>query len=356
MAYLSILDGIRTIAVLLVVVCHLVLQLTAGAEPAYYSVRAMGHLGVAIFFVHTTLVLMGSLKRHGPAPIPFYVRRVFRIYPLAIAIVSFIALMQLTSPNPMDLGRLLSNLFLVQNLTGDQPYIGPLWSLPYEVQMYLCLPLLYAVTCTRRPVLWSAMLYVAAIVLAAADTGNLAHFHVPATSPSLLRYVPCFIPGALAFVLAGRIPQVLPPFGLGLVLTAIVVLAPWLVAIGAPETLVMWAVCLVLGLTIPACRELTSQPIARATKTVATYSYGVYLTHVFALGAIEGLMPGPAIVQWAAMLILLPGLAYICYHGIEKRGVALGARLAERLSARPSGSAVRPARRPSMRQKRKSIS
>jgi hypothetical protein len=34
------------------------------------------------------------------------------------------------------------------------------------------------------------------------------------------------------------------------------------------------------------------------------------------------------------MLILLPGLAYICYHGIEKRGIALGERLAAPCSQR----------------------
>jgi hypothetical protein len=77
-AYSANLDGIRTIAVLLVVVSHLVLQLTNGGEPAFYSVRTMGRVGVAIFFVHTTLVLMASLARHGPAAIPFHVRSTSR--------------------------------------------------------------------------------------------------------------------------------------------------------------------------------------------------------------------------------------------------------------------------------------
>jgi hypothetical protein len=33
------------------------------------------------------------------------------------------------------------------------------------------------------------------------------------------------------------------------------------------------------------------------------------------------------------MLVLLPGLAYICYHGIEKRGIAFGSRLAAGLAS-----------------------
>jgi peptidoglycan/LPS O-acetylase OafA/YrhL len=331
MAHLSVLDGVRAVAVLLVVVCHLLLQVIGG-DPAYYSIHAMGHLGVAIFFVHTTLVLMGSLARNGSAVIPFYVRRLFRIYPLAITVVLFIALLQLAGSSPIDVGRLLSNVFLVQNLTGDQPYIGPLWSLPYEVQMYLVLPLLYAViTRTKRPVLWCATLYVGTVVIAASDAGNLAHFHVPTVTAPLIRFAPCFTAGALAYALSGRMPKVLHPAWVATVLAAGIALVPCLVGIGAPETPLMWALCLLLAIVIPASREVAYQPLARATKTIATYSYGVYLTHVFALGAIDGLMPGPAIVQWAAMLILLPGLAYICYHGIEKRGLALGMRLAARL-------------------------
>jgi hypothetical protein len=127
-AYLTNLDGIRTIAVLLVVVSHLLLQLTNGGEPAFYSFRTMGRVGVAIFFVHTTLVLMASLARHGPTAIPFYVRRIFRIYPLSVAVVLFFALLQWLSHMPTDTGELLSNLFLVQNLTGDASLPRPLYA------------------------------------------------------------------------------------------------------------------------------------------------------------------------------------------------------------------------------------
>lgn len=337
MAYLSILDGVRTVAVLLVVACHLLLHMNAQVEPSNYSFRTLGHLGVAIFFVHTTLVLMGSMQRHGSAPIPFYVRRIFRIYPLAVIIVLFFALLQLAIKQPIDVGKLGSNLFLVQNVMGYDSYYGPLWSLPYEVQMYLLLPILYAIiTRTKTPVLWCAVLYLASVTAALADTANIDRFHVPHTTASLIRYAPCFTAGALAFALSGRIKQVLSPLWLATILAVSIGLAPWLVGTGASETPLLWAICLVIAVVIPATREITFRPLATAAKTVATYSYGVYLTHVFAFAAIEGLMPGPPVVRWAAMLILLAGLPYVCYHGIEKRGVALGARIAGRLE-RSSG-------------------
>lgn len=328
MAYLSILDGVRATAVLLVVVSHLLLQITNGAEPSIYSYRTMGRVGVGIFFVHTTLVLMASLARHGSAPLPFYIRRVFRIYPLSVAIVLLFALLQFAAQVPIDKGKLLSNLLLVQNITGDTSFPRPLWSLPYEVQMYLVLPALYPLIKTRRPLMWASFLWTWSVIMALAlPSASLAY--------KLMQFVPCFLPGVLAFVISRRTQTEASPLLLfGLIIVAGVIGVPMLVASGLPEMPLLWGLCLVLGLTVPRSEELRNRHLVRGSGLVAKYSYGVYMTHVLALGAIDGLMPGPVIVQWAAMLILLPGLAYICYHCIEKRGVALGARLAARCALR----------------------
>ncbi|GAB3470691.1 hypothetical protein GCM10027321_41430 [Massilia terrae] len=327
MRYLSTLDGIRAVAVILVVVSHLILQLTDGAEPAFYSYRTMGRIGVAIFFVHTTLVLMMSLQRHGPAAIPFYIRRIFRIYPLAIVTVLFFALLQLGSI-PIDTGKLLSNLFLVQNITGYASLPRPLWSLPYELQMYLVLPALYHLARTQQPVLWAIALWLSATVLALLlPTQSLAH--------KLALYVPCFLPGFLAYLLAGRIRFELSSACLfAFIAIAGTVLIPMLVKIGFSEMPLFWVFCLAIGIIIPASDELQNRHIVRGASLVAKYSYGIYLTHVLAMGAIDGLVPGPKLVQWGAMLVLLIGLAYMSYHGIEKRGIALGMRLAERYASR----------------------
>lgn len=337
MTYLSTLDGIRAIAVSLVVLSHIILPLTAGKDLPAYNFHAMGHVGVAIFFVHTTLVLMASLERHGSATIPFYVRRLFRIYPLSVAIVLFIALMQLLLDLPINTGKFLSSLFLVQNITGYDSVVQPLWSLPYEVQMYVALPALYLVTRSRRPAMWIGMLCAASVCL-------MLSLNATSMAFKLLRYVPCFLPGVLAFVLTRRIKQSTSPFVLfGLIVVAGIIGVPMLVAIGVPEIPLMWILCLALALTIPICRQIENESIAKGAKLIAKYSYSVYLTHVFAIGAIEGLMPGPPIVQWAAMLIMLPGLAYVTYHGIEKHGIALGARLADRYATSATRKNLRSA-------------
>lgn len=328
MPYLTNLDGLRAIAVLLVVVSHLLLQLTDGGEPVLYSFRTMGRVGVAIFFVHTTLVLMASLERHGAAAFPFYIRRFFRIYPLSAVIVLFFSLLQFAAHLPIDTAKLLSNLFLVQNITGHASFPRPLWSLPYEVQMYLVLPVLYRLTRTQRPLMCAGLVYIWSILMAFMLPSDLL-------ASKLVLYVPCFLPGVLAFVLCRHAQaKTSPVFLFALIVIGGALGIPMLVAAGIPEMPLLWGLCITIGLTIPVSRQLKNGLFASSSHLIAKYSYGIYVTHVLALGAIDGLVPGPAIVQWAAMLILLPGLAYICYHGIEKHGVVLGARLATRLAER----------------------
>jgi peptidoglycan/LPS O-acetylase OafA/YrhL len=280
---------------------------------------------------------MMSLERHGSATIPFYVRRIFRIYPLSIVAVLFFALVQIGSTIPLDIGKLVSNLLLVQNITGDASLPMPLWSLPFEMQMYLVLPALYQITRTRRPAMW-------AVLLCAASTAFVLLLPTASLARKLALYVPCFLPGVLAFMLARRLQAKTNPAVLfGLIVAVGALGIPVLVAAGLPEMPLLWGLCLALALAIPVCRELQDGHLARGSNLIAKYSYGIYITHVLSLGAIDGLMPGPPIVQWAAMLILLPGLAYICYHGIEKRGIAWGERLAARLAsnAAPVSPAVR---------------
>ena len=157
---------------MLVVFCHFLangLNLDAGG---YMFPHNMGRLGVLMFFVHTSLVLMMSLERTTSGAVPstvilsFYIRRAFRIYPLSIVTVCSVALLRIpyerfqTFHKPTAL-ELLSNLTLTQNLTHARSVIGPLWSLPWEVQMYLCPPLVFLIVRRRRFTLLAALTAVA---------------------------------------------------------------------------------------------------------------------------------------------------------------------------------------------------
>src|SRR5438045_2701232 len=91
------LDILRSIAVLSVFLAH-ALQVVAGCKPHEYlaygiDTSSLGRIGVLIFFVHTSLVLLRSLERTGANLSGwsliryFYVRRAFRIYPLSSCLI-----------------------------------------------------------------------------------------------------------------------------------------------------------------------------------------------------------------------------------------------------------------------------
>jgi peptidoglycan/LPS O-acetylase OafA/YrhL len=84
----------------------------------------------------------------------FYVRRAFRIYPLSGLIV--LALVPAKIPDAawnhypwVGWYAVLNDLLLISNITHTPDIISPLWSLTFEVQMYLALPLLYLATKKR---------------------------------------------------------------------------------------------------------------------------------------------------------------------------------------------------------------
>src|SRR5687767_9569805 len=95
------LDVLRAFAVSYVVISH------TFAVSDYHQVGVihlpwLGRLGVLFFFVHTCLVLMRSLERSSSTIsgwqlwTHFYVRRVFRIYPLSILFVIGVVFFGLT--------------------------------------------------------------------------------------------------------------------------------------------------------------------------------------------------------------------------------------------------------------------
>jgi len=220
------------------------------------DIPLMGAFGVLLFFVHTCLVLMYSMQRSeldGPALVGnFYVRRIFRIYPLSIlAVLTAVALHLdsgvqgvpgLSRAAPVALGRIVSNLLLMQNVIKPGSIINVLWSLPYEVQMYIFLPLLFMWIRGKRNSLWHlCALWVAAVVVAITQTKLM-----PYVGPgnvlrrlTLLQYVPNFLPGIIAFVLPHT-----PKIRSYLWLPFVLLLVPAYLIF--PADAVGWALCLIL--------------------------------------------------------------------------------------------------------------
>src|SRR5947209_8031127 len=82
------LDGLRGIAILLVVAFHT----PVNAGPIVNAVQGLGWTGVDLFFVLSGFLITGILLDAAPGPgvlSRFYIRRCLRIFPLYYAAVAF---------------------------------------------------------------------------------------------------------------------------------------------------------------------------------------------------------------------------------------------------------------------------
>jgi len=351
------LDFLRAVAVCLVFLNHL------GPPLGIPGVAALGHLGVLLFFVHTALVLMMSMERlrldGWRLYRTFMIRRIFRIYPLSILAVFLLAVFPLAKQAwGFQFGwpgwePFVSNVALVQNVTASGSTLGVLWSLPFEVQMYALLPLLFLWLRQAGGVRAAAWGWLAAAGVALAEYWIRG---APNIETGLLtRYFPCFLGGLLAWqslkvsqkrwpgwlwpacvaslVVGYRVLWLVRDFGPGVLIGRV---RPSTAAVGMwwpgwVEVLVEGAFCALVGLAIPWFREIRWGWLKTAGKLVAQYSYGIYLSHSAAIWLCFAYWP----TRWAALnllgsVVLTGTVSVATYHLLEQPGIELGKRVAER--------------------------
>ena len=333
------LDVLRAIAVSFVLANHLgILFHPSNVSRSIFN--AIGDTGVLFFFVHTSLVLMASLERQdrdaGWVGV-FYLRRALRIYPLAIATIVLLLVARVPETMPSigqhavasarSMATVISNLLLAQNLVGQPDLLGPFWSLPIEVDMYLLLPLCFLIA-RRRSALPMVALLAALVAMHALVT---AESFPGAWRLTVFHYGPCFFGGVLAYrLLRTRARAALPSWCL---LVAIAVAAS--VELFARSTMenhpVSWIPCLLLGVALPYIGELAPSVVTRVAKTIAKYSYGIYLLHVpvlwFAFDVCRALPLG---AQLLVAIVSLVAITWTAYRGVEAPAIELGRRLTHR--------------------------
>lgn len=153
------LDGLRGVAILLVLVSHLTLysemSTTTLLDRAYQRVTLAGWVGVDLFFVLSGFLITGillDLKGSSRFFRTFYARRVLRIFPLYYAFLAifYIALPHLLLPKDQVLRLLadqkwywlyLQNLQMAWDGWPVPKYFAHFWSLAVEEQFYLIWPL-----------------------------------------------------------------------------------------------------------------------------------------------------------------------------------------------------------------------
>ena len=321
------LNFVRSVAVISVVVEHTLLALKI-YRVGHYEIQELGVLGVLVFFVLTSLVLMWSLERK-PHTLDFYIRRFFRIYPLAWAVIltayvfhaptggSAYAFFLYSNPNWKQL-IYQSSLFT----PGHRQLVSVMWTLPYEVDMYLLLPAVFFFV-QRNFSLWPLLLIWTVALLNG--------IQVPPEGHTFLVAVGYFLPGVMAYIGFGqgwrpRFPGWMLPLFL---------LVMWAVFLYDFNFHKAWFFCLIVGLSLPLFRQMRAKWVMEPSRLIARYSYGAYLTHPFAIVIGLYLLRGYSLpVRLACEFIPLVVLPVLAYHALEHPMIRLGSRLAAKAETR----------------------
>jgi peptidoglycan/LPS O-acetylase OafA/YrhL len=147
-SYIPALDGLRAIAVTMVIVSHF----RPGVLPAG------GFVGVTTFFalsgfLITSLLLKEDAQRGAIDLGAFYLRRAYRLLPALVVVLAFVLALGLAQGD-VYAGEALAALFYVANVAEWLGHgLGPLahtWSLAVEEQFYLVWPLAFRLFGRRR--------------------------------------------------------------------------------------------------------------------------------------------------------------------------------------------------------------
>ncbi|SEG32372.1 Peptidoglycan/LPS O-acetylase OafA/YrhL, contains acyltransferase and SGNH-hydrolase domains [Bryocella elongata] len=339
-SYLPTLDGWRAIAILLVLLNH---SVTLGGEHFNTATfHYFGPIGVEIFFELSGLLicnrlldeerLTGSLNLKG-----FYVRRIFRIQPLALLYVTVVVGLTLLHRIPNFPAGIASAYLLVRNFVGMRApaalgwATAHFWSLSVEEHFYLFLPSFLLFVRRRRAewilalgsagVLWRTYQYV--------SHGNSLPFAIDVRTDLSLCFL--LIPASFAVLLQRpamqaaarrylRLMWVLP-----LALLALPPISPL-----HPISALVDSLLIVTTLTHPTewySRVLELPPL----QFLGRISYSIYvwqelfLSNYWTRGQVHAfgrLNQSP----WVVLLVFPVAIA--SYYGIEKPLIRLGHRLA----------------------------
>jgi peptidoglycan/LPS O-acetylase OafA/YrhL len=351
-------DALRGIAALLVVWLHAAATFamasaetaaTGGAFVAIPGYIDVGHIGVVVFFLISGYVIPFSILPDRAAPVgSFVIKRILRIYPaywLSVPLAAFVVFWlwgtQFTSR------EVLINLTLMQDLFGVRSAEGVYWTLLVELVFYaLCVVLLVTGSLfkARRVALLAASLGLAFVV--AASTYWLKHKFIATSAPYWFLNLSVMLCGALfrsRWNAAAKRDGVADALLAAMVICYVVLLPLAAFIANGPKNNEPLTYAIGFLIFLAGTRVIRIE--TRLTDWLGRISYSIYLYHVIVFLAIEWwlLRRTPAgsplrtqhvgvytAVGVAAVLLV----ASVVYRFVEKPGIRLGHRLAERWQQR----------------------
>lgn len=337
---------LRFLAAALVIYSHSFPMSGAGPDPLERLVGfSFGHLAVDVFFVISGFLVTSSLLSRRSLP-SFAVARALRLFPVLVVGALGCAFVVGPLQTALPLGAYLAHpgtwRFAVQNsvpwplgVSYTLPGVfegvpirgavnGSLWSLPWELTMYMALVALGALAYTGRRALSERALRRVLVAVGVVATAGFTiyesfdfpyQFHVSQS----LRLTSLFFGGATLLVLSEHVPL----SGRLALLAAALLVADFLL----PRPLMaVYAACLVYLVIWLAYAP--SGPLA-AYNRVGDYSYGTYV-YAFPLGqSVAAGIPGASAAT--ILLLTLPltlAFAIPSWHLLEERMLRLKPRAA----------------------------
>ena len=307
------LDGVRGLAILMVVFWHYVVCLVP-AGSIMSRIGASSWSGVDLFFVLSGFLIGGIHYDHARSPHflrTFYARRVFRIFPLYFAWLAayFILVPRSATGDPWNFSgampgwtytAYLQNFSMAARNDFGAHWLAMTWSLAVEEQFYLLLPFLFfSVPARLLPWLipgFAGSAFLLRVVLSRAYPGHgLAQFVLlPCRWDALfigvgvacLTRLPRFIQGTLASL------RFLPGAVLALLAAAIVMTWArfpangWKGSFQFSEFALLYGAIILIVVSFPdlrICTWLRVPPL----RALGTHAYGIYMFHEGILGLVH---------------------------------------------------------------------
>lgn len=336
-------DSLRLAAALMVFHSHMLALKGLPEERIPWLDTSWSSVGVAIFFVISGYLVTKSVQR-SPDLLQFYWRRAVRIMPglmvnvlfcvLLGAVLTTLALGEYFS-SPQTFIFLRSNVFLAfQEVQFELPGVfvgnpaergvnGSLWTLPYEIALYVVIG--FAMCAARDR---AVRLVLATLGLAACFAVFMTHHAYPGTNYvftvwNTLTTKPFGIYGSLFFVgaliaLANNLRHAL----------AMVLAGTALLAWG--DTTVAAGYLLLGGLAI----AIGESKALRLPARMGDLSYGVYLYAFPVQQAVIERVHGRLRLEYPVALAITFALAFLSWRLVEAPGLKLKSGLLARLGAR----------------------